>query len=187
MKMRECRVNINKKSIIPYIEDMNYPISIDEMYCDDNDLYFEEDKIKVYLKSCSKFVHACGVVISGATKADEENTYIIYTDNIYDEFPKKYQEAFIAHEIGHILSGSVDKITDRAIKIYNNCKDIHKTREKMTGRNIAYELEADRYAAGVVGVKTMIGALNYYTDNYIIEKEPFDEVVKRIKKLRAME
>ena len=186
MKMCECRVN-NKKSIIPYIEDMNYPISIDEMYCDDNDLYLEKNGLRIYLKSCSKFIHMCGAVVAGVTKADEDKVYIIYTDNIYDEFPERYQKAFIAHEIGHILSGSVDEITDRAIEMYNNCKDKRKTMEEMAKRNMAYEFEADEYAAGAVGAKTMIGALRYYIDNYIIEKEPFDEVIKRIKKLRAME
>lgn len=180
-------MNINKKDIVPYLEDAKEPISIDEMCCGDDDLYLEKNGLRIYLKSCSKFIHMCGAVVAGVTKADEDNTYIIYTDNIYDEVPKKYQKAFIAHEIGHILSGSVDKITDRAIKIYNNCKDVHKTREEMAKRNMAYELEADEYAASAVGAKTMIGALRYYIDNYIIEKEPFDEVVKRIKKLRAME
>lgn len=181
-------MNINiKKDIVPYLEDAKEPISIDEMYCDDNDLYLEKDGLRIYLKSCSKFIHMCGAVVAGVTKADEDNTYIIYTDNIYDEVPKKYQKAFIAHEIGHILSGSVDEITDRAIEMYNNCKDKRKTMEEMAKRNMAYEFEADEYAAEEVGPKTMIGALRYYIDNYIIEKEPFDEVIKRIKKLRAME
>ena len=181
-------MNINiKKDIVPYLEDAKEPISIDEMCCRDDDLYLEKNGLRIYLKSCSKFIHMCGAVVAGVTKADEDKVYIIYTDNIYDEFPEKYQKAFIAHEIGHILSGSVDKITDKAITMYSECKDIRKTREKMAKRNMAYELEADEYAASAVGAKTMIGALRYYIDNYIIEKEPFDEVIKRIKKLRAME
>lgn len=181
-------VNINsKKDIAPYLEDAKEHISIDEVCCGDDDLYLEKDGLRIYLKSCSKFIHMCGAVISGATKADRDKVYIIYTDNIYDEFPERYQRAFIAHEIGHILSGSVDKITDRAIEIYNACKDKRKTREAMAKRNMAYELEADKYAAETVGAKTMIRALSYYIDNYIIEKEPFDEVIYRIKKLRAME
>ena len=177
---------MRRKNITDYISDVNDTITIDDLYCDDNYLYREEGNIKIYLKSCSKFIHKLGVVIAGVTKADEENIYIIYTDNIYDELPQKYQEAFIWHEIGHVLSGSVDEITDRALKVFEECRDIANTREQIMERNLSYEFVADKYSATRIGFDTMIKALTYFKSNFMIDEESINEIDLRLKNLRAM-
>ena len=177
---------MSKKNIMNYINDINDRITVDDLYCDDNQLYFEEEDIKIYLKSCSKFIHKLGVVIAGVTKADVDNTYIIYTDNIYDELPQKYQEAFIWHEIGHVMSGSVDEITDRALKVFGECKDITNTREQLMKRDLSYEFAADRYSSMKIGFDTMLKALTYFKSNFVIGEESIDEINLRLKNLRAM-
>lgn len=171
------------KDIMDYINDANDSISIEDLYCGEQHLFKEIEKIKIYKKECSAIVHKYGMILCIVIIGNEPGTYIIYTDNIFSEFPEEYQNAFLEHEIGHIISGWLDN-RQKLIQIaYANNMNI----DAFSERDIKGEIEADSYAAKQVGKNILIEGYKHYLDNYMVPQEPKEELEIRIKILESAE
>lgn len=72
---------------------------------------------------------------------------VIITDWIFDQLSPETQRFFILHEVGHHLLGHVGEIT----RVANDAK---------RPRDLQAEIEADRYAATIVGPTQAIAALD---------------------------
>lgn len=171
-----------KKDIMDYVGDCDNEITKDDVYCGDDCLYRTIGKIKIYKKECSTLVHKYGMVLSMVCIGNEPDTYLIFTDNIFSEFPKEYQGAFLEHEIGHIVSGYLDDMQKKAVLAFMSGI----SSENLFKRKIKAEMDADKYAAEQIGAKSIIDGLQYYIDNYKIPKDAQEELESRIKILEAM-
>ena len=174
-----------KKDVNLYLSDLNEDISVNDLYCGEKELYTTIGSTKIYKKECSTFVHRSGSVMAHVVVADEKDTYIIYTDNIFSELPENYQQAFVEHEIGHIISGYFSRLISRIRDAYKEGGERY-AKEVMVERQPEEETIADKYAAKKVGAKIMIGALRYFVENYDVAKDSSDEIMMRIKELESM-
>ena len=174
-----------KKDVNLYLSDLNEDISVNDLYCGEKELYITIGSTKIYKKECSSFVHRSGSLMAHVVVADEKDTYIIYTDNIFSELPIDYQQAFVEHEIGHIISGYFSRLISRIKDAYKEGGERY-AKEVMVERQSEEETIADKYAAKKVGLETMIGALRYFVENYDVAKDSSDEIMMRIKELESM-
>ena len=174
-----------KKDMNLYLSDLNEDISVNDLYCGEKELYITIGSTKIYKKECSSFVHRSGSLMAHVVVADEKDTYIIYTDNIFSELPENYQQAFVEHEIGHIISGYFSRLISRIRDAYKEGGERY-AKEVMVERQPEEETIADKYAAKKVGAKIMIGALRYFVENYDVAKDSSDEIMMRIKELESM-
>ena len=168
-----------------YLSDLNENISVNDLYCGEKELYTIIGSTKIYKKECSSFVHRSGSLMAHVVVADEKDAYIIYTDNIFSELPVNYQQAFIEHEIGHIISGYFSRLISRIKDAYEKGGERY-AKDVMVERQSEEETIADKYAAEKVGVEIMIGALRYFIENYDIVRDSSDEIMMRIKELESM-
>ena len=174
-----------KKNMDLYLSDLNENINVNDLYCGEKELYTTVGSIKIYKKECSVFVHRSGSLMAHVVVADEKDTYIIYTDNIFSELPENYQQAFIEHEIGHIMSGYFSRLISRIKDAYKEGGERY-AKDVIVERQSEEETIADKYAAEKVGAKIMIGALRYFVENYDVSKDSSDEIMVRIKELESM-
>lgn len=174
-----------KKDMNLYLSDLNEDISVNDLYCGEKELYITIGSTKIYKKECSSFVHRSGSLMAHVVVADEKDTYIIYTDNIFSELPENYQQAFIEHEIGHIISGYFSRLISKIKDAYKEGGERY-AKEVMVERQSEEETIADKYAAEKIGAEIMIGALRYFVENYDIVKDSSDEIMMRIKELESM-
>ena len=174
-----------KKNMDLYLSDLNENINVNDLYCGEKELYTIIGSTKMYKKECSSFVHRSGSLMAHVVVADEKDAYIIYTDNIFSELPINYQQAFIEHEIGHIISGYFSRLISRIKDAYKEGGERY-AKDVMVERQSEEETIADKYAAEKVGVEIMIGALRYFVENYDIVRDSSDEIMMRIKELESM-
>ena len=174
-----------KKDVNLYLSDLNEDISVNDLYCGEKELYITIGSTKIYKKDCSSFVHRSGSLMAHVVVADEKDTYIIYTDNIFSELPIDYQQAFVEHEIGHIISGYFSRLISRIKDAYEKGGERY-AKEVMVERQSEEETIADKYAAKKVGLEIMVGALRYFVENYDVAKDSSDEIMIRIKELESM-
>lgn len=174
-----------KKDMNLYLSDLNEDITVKDVYCGEKELYATIGSTKIYKKECSSFVHRSGSLMAHVVVADEKDTYIIYTDNIFSELPIDYQQAFVEHEIGHIISGYFSRLISKIKDAYEKGGERY-AKEVMVERQLEEETIADKYASEKVGAEIMIGALRYFVENYDIVKDSSDEIMMRIKELESM-
>ena len=83
---------------------------------------------------------------------NDEKKYIILHDNTFDKLPKKVQDMFVQHEIGHVMNGDLENITV--------LKSLGMILLRTIGIIPKMEIDADEYAAKQLGfdlaVKTLI-------------------------------
>lgn len=122
--------------------------------------------INYAIQESDTFVHGNFSLLCGVTKS-ENGVYIIFTDSYFRTLPKKAQDFFIYHEIGHMVYNSLQK--DR------NILGIRK-------RIVHDEIQADAFAASAVGIDTAIKSLKFVEKNIVgVNKK---ELRKRIEELR---
>lgn len=78
---------------------------------------------------------------------------VIAIGSAFSTLSESTQAAIIQHEVGHHVLGHLDNMV--ALTSYNGVRNIY----PLTGNVISIELEADAYAASIVGNSSMVDAL----------------------------
>ena len=114
--------------------------------------------------------------IAAATKNGLGESIII-TNKLFDHFSFDTKKAVIQHEVGHHVLGHLDN--ELSLMAYNNLRSIY----PFVGHVISIELEADAYAASVVGNECMINALKELKALFNLPDHAKKEIDLRIKAL----
>lgn len=122
--------------------------------------------INYAIQESDTFVHGNFAFLCCVTKTTN-GVYIIFTDSYFKTLPKKAQDFFIYHEIGHMTHNTLHKNKN----IFGVAK-----------RDINDEIQADAFAAGAVGINIAIESLRFVEKNIIEANKR--EIKKRIKKLK---
>ena len=156
-------------------EGLDEELTEEGVYVDDTNFLCNIDGSAIYIKKYPAFVHQNGAAICCVSKATEES-YIIYTDSIYDILPDRIRKAIITHEIGHVQNGYIDRLFAKALELYNNGLPIS------TNRDLSEEINADLYACDKVGYKFVLELLDFLSNNLAEDKE---EINSRISAIRS--
>lgn len=101
----------------------------------------------------NKHCHLSGKFLAMAKK-QAFNGYLVVFDDLAEDCPKYVQKFLEYHEIGHIMSGHLDKLGKQGIKNYMN-------RLLGKGKEAKMEYEADSYSAKMIGNYWAIASLMY--------------------------
>lgn len=153
-------------------EDIGAMLTEKGLYADE--VIYDEDNIKIYIKKYPAFVHLAGAVVSCITKSVDDDSYIIYTDSIYDMLSEKMQKACIAHEIGHAVEGHIDMYVTWVEKLYRKGLPIPKNRDFFE------EISADLYSCERAGYEQLVEFLNFIIENDLTTDYGKDEIEERI-------
>lgn len=157
-------------------EGMDDQIEIDNLRADE--VIYSTDEFAVYIKKYPAYLHQNGSAICSVVKGTE-NSYIVYTDSIYDILPMDMKRAAIFHEIGHIEAGYIDKITKEAEEKYKKGETVN------IERDISEEIKADFLACTMVGFKPMMDLITFVLDNHIVCGEFKKETEIRLAAIKA--
>lgn len=102
--------------------------------------------------------------------------FVFISMNTECKLPLEIKEAIVAHEIGHIKHGHTDMSVAEQV-MHERIQCLH------NGTVHQSELDADAYAASVVGTTTFIDALNYMSTLPCVTDEDKVEIQNRIKAL----
>ena len=110
------------------------------------------------------------------------DTITIYVDKKFEKLSKSQKQFVINHELGHINCGHLDQIAEE-----NKNKNIMHAfinKDRLAGKEIAVvrEMEADEYAASIVGYDVAIETLKIM-DRNIHNRVSRKEMARRIKNL----
>lgn len=137
----------------------------------------EQSGICGYAEPCDEFLHSQSIIYSGVTKVQFGNVIVnmIVVDSNFLKLEQNIQDFFIYHEIGHIKYG------------HNNIS-INEAKRIIIKRCLGFlpkmEVQADCYAASVVGKSTAKLALRaMITDKQLPFMSRF-EIVKRFIKIK---
>lgn len=111
-----------------------------------------------YAKS-NRYLYLHGLVLAAAVKVkfvDGTTSNLIAVDENFDKLPKHVKKFILLHELGHIKHNDLDK----------DPKDIKKkTRLRFFGVIPEMELEADKYATSIMGIKEVKAAMSFLAEN----------------------
>lgn len=161
-------MNLNLRMLA--YEDIGLMLTEEGLYADD--VLCDSGNKKIYIKKYPAYVHLVGAVVCCITKSDEENSYIIYTDSIYDILSEKMQKACIAHEIGHAIEGHIDMYVTWAEELDKKGLPIPKDRDFFD------EVSADLYSCEKEGSASLVEFLQFILDNNLTSDE--GEINERI-------
>lgn len=135
-----------------------------------------EDAIYIYNEPSDDFLHSKNIILCGTTVVDFgdfKRNVIVYDSSFY-KLPKFVKEAFIQHEVGRI------KNNDHILSEKEANKLIIK---RLLGILPKMEINADKYAASVIGVDKVKNALSFMINKTNIPFNVRVEFARRYHKL----
>lgn len=130
-------------------------------------------------------LRSAGMAIAGAVLMSDGRKQIVVDDLFFKHFDKDSQKFILHHEQGHIKLGHLDKYKKEGRTTHSNLVD-RKITEIMGGVQ-QEELEADDYAASVIGKEKAFYALSMVGALYIKAKgKPSKEIIARMKRIDPM-
>lgn len=151
MKKEKIKVKVNKhelnKSSIMWLNNLRYVKD------------FEDQKIYLCDEPHTKDLHSIGLGCCALVKSNinGEDAYVIMYDDAFLQFPQYVRDCFFYHEIGHFVHKHTQDLNPKDAKII--------MLKRTLGILPAMELEADAYAASVVGVDTLMSAFSFFIRN----------------------
>lgn len=142
--------------------------------------YICED-ICIYKKLADDFIHKDRVAFTGVVRMEIEGKqcYLIVTDSHFNKLPKGVRRFLLYHEIGHCFQflrcSEIDEDTLRM-----------ETKGRLYGKLPISELNADAYAASILGVKKASMALKWLAINTDLPLLTKIELVRRIISLETL-
>lgn len=117
------------------------------------DMFFESNIRKIegsenvyyHEPASDTYLHSRGIVLAAAVAMDFNGIrkHVILHDSAFDKVPNYVKKFFVAHEAGHAINGDLDNIDeDLAKKLIL---------QRAFGILPKMEIEADRYAASIMG------------------------------------
>lgn len=101
----------------------------------------------------------------------------IVHDTYFTEIPEMVKKFLIAHEIGHIVNGDLER-GEKEIKKFNN--------ERYSKKGSELEFKADEYAAKIIGHKNVLKCLKFLKKNtsfLVMSRRDTNNRIKHIKGL----
>ena len=169
------RINV-AKVIFQYMK--NHPYNFGLMFLN-SPIGISNGRI-IYKVSNKNTVRNNKSVIAISAMSEDRKSYIVITDDYYDEAPVYVQEFIELHEIGHIKNGDLDSNKS----ICANKLAYNLSRCVGLGRGAEIEYAADKYSASIVGYNNAINALRYLVDNFNFGLGGNSEIRRRIKRLQ---
>lgn len=159
-------------------EGLEDEITIEKLYVNDVNLLCNLGSSKIYIKKYPAYVHQNNAFICVVVKGTDDS-YILYTDGIYDILPKNIKEAVIAHELGHIENGYTDWLVSRYLHLAENGMPV------INDRGVFEEISADLYACESVGAGSVLSLYNFFIEEKLYNEETIDELRERVSFIMA--
>lgn len=141
-------------------------------------LFYEHHLVKIagnvyYNEPTSDdYMHSRGIVLAAAVALNFNGVkkYAVLHDSYFDNLPEYVKRFFIAHEVGHAANGDLEITESESIK--NVIKRVIGILPKM-------EVEADRYAASIIGKDVVKKAIKFMVMKTNLPLNSKIELVKR--------
>ena len=125
-----------------------------------NTNYFSEvdasKNIYKYQITADEFMHSRGFLLAAAVKVYLKNGMIctlVVHDSLFEKLPNNVQYFLMYHEIGHCINGDLDSLTELDSKIF--------LIKRALGILPKIEINADKYAASIIGANKMKEAIMF--------------------------
>lgn len=143
-----------------------------------------DDGIFIYKSPVDDYMHPMGIVGAAATKikfktitGKEIVCNTIVHDSAFEKLPKYVQRFLVSHEIGHIVNGDIDNLTEK--------ESTNLIIKRVLGILPTMEICADSYAASIIGTGNAKESLKWLirnTDLPIISKIELFRRCRRLSK-----
>lgn len=117
---------------------------------------FEDKDIYIYNNPESNILHSQGACFAALMKVNifgGDNAFLIVTDKEYNQLPNFANEFYFHHEVGHFVCNHLNTMSEDELRL-----TLHK---RALGFLPTMEIEADAYAASVIGHKNCMQSLFY--------------------------
>ena len=168
---------------IKVIEKYNYDLtgygSIEFFDTNNFEMIPDVNRIYSYNLTSDEFLHTRGAALTAVIKVDLPNgsqCHLVLHDSGFKKLPENVQNFLMLHEVGHALKGHIDDMDAQEAK-----KIMIK---RAFGMIQQMEVEADAYAALVIGVDEAKEAIRFLIKNTNLPFNSKIELKRRYKRLK---